>query len=368
MPSLVPYYLTFQCGFHIGSRGVNLEEADDRFPSDTLFSALVIAWLQSGEPVQQLLDPFLAGKPPFLISSSFPFIGSLRFYPAPVDLSQVVSADVVRERGKTIKRVRYISEGLLQEVLAGHWLDEWLFSIDADEAKGVVLQGGTFWLKTEEIGKLPSDLRLPVKKAFALSHASVWSEQTVQRVTVDRISSAPTLYQAGRTVFRQESGLWFGMEWQPSGEELLSGFELALAQLQHAGLGGERSSGYGAFEYQTGDAFQLPDPLQEKPAYLLSRYHPRQDELPAALSEEGTAYHSTAIGGWMQSQGGPAQRRKRVQLVSEGSLIAPPAYPAGNLADVTPEYAATEGQPGHRVYRYGYALTTAWPEREAKHA
>jgi CRISPR-associated protein Csm4 len=371
MPELIPYHLAFQGGLHTGTHGLNLEEAGSHLPADTLFSALLSVWRRSGEDVDALAAPFAAAPPdpPFLLSSAFPFAGAVRFYPMPVDLARLFRAETLACRGKAVKGIRYLSEVLFRKALRGEKLDDDLFLEDerAEPLSGVALQGGALWLSAGEVEELPKDLRRPTGKLRSLHHLRVWEAKRVPRVTVDRISSASTVYQAGRLSFAEDCGLWFGLSWLREGDRTLrAAFERALAVLQDDGLGGERAAGYGAFTYRRAGVLRLPEPAAGRPAWLLSRYHPRPEELPAALQAPGAAYSLVAVGGWLSSPDGAAQRRKRLYLLAEGSLVCPPAYPAGDLTDLCPEYESGRGL-GHPVYRYGLALAAGLPAGEGAH-
>jgi CRISPR-associated protein Csm4 len=386
MPQLIPYQLAFHGGLHLGTRGVNLEEAGVSLPADTLFAALLDAWRRAGGDAADLAAPFTAAPPdpPFLLTSAFPYAGEVRFYPLPLALTALFSTKTLRRRSKAIKRIRYISEALLHKALTGERLDDDLFPDDeeAEPQRGLALQGGELWLTVEEAAHLPEGLRRDPGRRRALRYLKLWGSGRVPRVTVSRITSASTIFHAGRVSFAAGCGLWFGLAWRDRERQVGAGplsfrqaFEQALALLQHEGLGGERSSGYGAFTLQEGEAFTLPDPTPGGLALLLSRYHPRQEELPQALTAGDTAYDLVSVAGWLRSPDGPAQRRKRLILVAEGSLVRPPAFPAGDVTDVRPDYEGGPGVP-HPVYRYGLALALGWPvvaqasglEKEVDHA
>jgi len=378
MPELIPYTLRFHSGLHLGTRGVNLEEAGVSLPADTLFAALLDVWRRTGGDAADLAAPFTAAPPdpPFLLTSAFPYAGEVRFYPLPLNLTALFSAEILRQRSKDIKRIRYISEALLRKALRGERLDDDLFPATNEEAepqRGLALQGGNLWLTVEEAAHLPAGLQPESGRWRALRYLALWSVERVPRVTVSRITSASTIFHAGRVSFAAGCGLWFGLAWRRPERQVGAGaltfrqaFEQALALLQHEGLGGERTAGYGAFTFEQGEAFTLPDPVPGRPALLLSRYHPRQEELPQALVAKDTAYDLVGVAGWLRSPDGRAQRRKRLILVAEGSLVHPPAFPAGDITDVRPEYNGTPGVP-HPVYRYGLAFLVNWPQ-EVDHA
>ncbi len=370
MPSLTPYTLTFRGGLRVGTRGVNLEEAGLPLPSDTLFAALVDALRRAGGDVDVFLNAY-AQDPPFLLSSAFPYAGQVRFFPMPADPTRLFSPAFLAGNGgggapvslKAIKRIGFLSQRLLERALNGQRLDAFLFPAgETDEPRpdgGAALQGGELWLTVEEIEHLPADMRRPAGKRHALRALKVWSKDPVPRVTVDRVNQASAIYHSGRITFGADCGLWFGVSWRradPAAADLLA---RALAVLEGDGLGGERSSGYGAFHAQAGQSFDLPDAAPGGLAYLLSRYHPRPQDV-SGLTSPGAAYRLTSVGGWLRSPDGPAQRRKRVHLLAEGSLVALPHLPAGDLADVTPDYDNPAGQLPHRVYRCGLALAASW--------
>ncbi len=390
MPTLIPYHLTFRKGFHLGARGVNLGEALAYLPSDTLFSALAHAARRSGD-LAALLDPFISGgPPPFRLTSAFPFAGGVRFYPMPADLRGLFSEDALQNERKTLKHARYLSEGLLRAVQSGAWRKDWFPPKKKENGLAgnhkapppvVSLQGGSLLLSPAEVGRLPEAFRAGPEKLDILAERIVWKNTPAQRVTLDRLSSASSVYQVGKVSFAEGCGLWFGVAWNGPKAALQQTFERVLALLQDDGLGGERTSGYGQFVYQVQPALSLPDPADGQPGLLLSRYHPCPSELPDALTAPGAAYNLVAVGGWIHSPDGASLRRRRVQLVAEGSLVCLPRGLGGGVVNVTPVVSGQpviveEGSPAaeeantlqpegpslpHEVYRYGLAIATAWP-------
>jgi CRISPR-associated protein Csm4 len=92
MPILTPYALHFKSGLHLGTRGVTLEEAGVSIPSDTLFSALMDVHLRAGGDADAYIGPFLRGSAPFVLTSAFPLVGDVRFYPLPVERTRIFDA------------------------------------------------------------------------------------------------------------------------------------------------------------------------------------------------------------------------------------------------------------------------------------
>jgi CRISPR-associated protein Csm4 len=396
MSHLTVYRLSFQSGLHVGTRGVNLEESRTHIPSDTLFAALVdVVRRMGGEP-----DDFVAlfprlevasadassssyvsqtGEPPFLLTSTFPFAGAVHFFPMPVALQRFFQEETLKSRRKELRRIRFVSKDLFLRMLKGERLDDWLFPEDEEEepTAGVALQGGAFWLTLEECGLIPgtlrkdrgTDRRVPLR---ALRHRQVFAMAQVPRVTIDRITSSSGIFHAGRVHFASGCGLWFGVDWRrpqatvgESGltyQETLSG---AMAMLVEEGIGGERSVGYGTFTYEEEQApLILEDPSPGGLALLLSRYHPRQSELPGALTGGGTAYDLAPVGGWLRSWDGAAERRKRLWLVAEGSIVrSDESAVLGEIVDVRPTHGGADAMFPHPVWRYGLAFPVGYLAR-----
>jgi CRISPR-associated protein Csm4 len=185
-----------------------------------------------------------------------------------------------------------------------------------------------------------------------LREQRVWGAAPVDRVTVDRVTAASAIYRIGRTVYAPGCGLWFGVQW-PTGVDPAARAQLErlLLHLGDRGLGGERSVGYGQFEGRAVPTpLDLPGPSAIGPCLTLSRYLPRRSELPQALRGEA-AYRLDGIAGWLGAPGQPAQRRRQVHMLREGSVFeAVGEAPYGCLADVRPQ-----GWDAHPIWRYGYA-------------
>ena len=378
MPNLTPYPLRFSGGLHIGTRGVNLEEAGISISSDTLFAALLDALYRGGEDVEAFARAYLE-DPPFLLTSAFPYVGNVRFYPVPVNVAGLFDSKTNARYGKRLARLRYMSEGLLKEALATGKLNNWVFPETENETPktGVTLQGHALWLMVNEIANLPKEFQRPEARRHALPRLTVWRTSRVPRVTLDRITSASNIFHAGKAEFAKDCGLWFGVSWRRpeaayNGQKFADVFERAMQMLKDDGLGGERTTGYGAFSYAPEQALTFRDAQAGQVAYLLSRYHPRGDEVNQALQDGNAAYRLVSVAGWLRTFDGAAQRRKRVTLLEEGSLILATPGVMGDVVDVRPQYEDESGQmkPGvpHPVYRYGLALALGWPERGGSHA
>ncbi len=287
----------------------------------------------------------------------------------PVPGQAMFTAQTLRDRGKDIRGVRFISGGsLLRQMLAGS-LDGRLALSSATsdgETKGVAIQGGPSWMAADEASMdcLPASLG---QGLCARCRDASFSGGLVPRVTVTCAGSAGELYHVGRAAFAEGCGLWFGIHWRRpddrtgrSGSTWRSVWEGALSALQDDGLGGERSAGYGAFKWSQGGTVTLPDARAGEAIILLSRYHPRPDEVTAALADDRAAYELVSVGGWLRTWDGAAQRRRRLWMAEAGSVVGVTGWPQGSLVDVQPTYDNSAGAVPHPVWRWGRGLGARW--------
>lgn len=366
MTEWTTYHLTPKVGsgFHFGLRGLEQEDSAAHCPSDTLFAALVatLADLDGEDGVRTFTAPFEEGQPPFLLTSVFPRAGGLCLLPFPHVRVIVEPQPGLR---KTLKRLRYVSPGIFRPLAAAEPMDAY---VDGTADEGAFLQDGRVWLTERELGALPPEWQTRAPEGVRkrddwydwlqgeggrqwLRGEKVWGAQPVDRVAVDRVSGASSVYRIGRTVYAPGCGLWVGVQW-PDGVdgEQKEGLERLLTHLGDRGLGGERSVGYGQFTFEeAGTELELPV-AEGNPLLTLARYLPRERELPGALRGQA-AYRLDAVGGWLGAPGQRAQRRREVRLLTEGSVFEPVGgSPWGRLADVRPE-----GWDAHPIWRYGYA-------------
>jgi CRISPR-associated protein Csm4 len=327
--------------FHFGLHGLGQEKTSPTFPSDSLFAALVSRLARSADSdvVDAFCQPFMAGQPPFVLTSTFPLAGGVRFFPPPLTSRKPPEKLAAGKDAKTFKRVAYVSEKLFCQLLNGAMLSELTGTRS--------LQGEQLWLSAEEFEHLPSKLQK--------EDAKVWAEEQRPRVTLDRASQASTLFFTGQVTFAEGCGLWFGIRWLKDDSTLQKRVADLLADLSEAGLGAERNSGLGAAKIDRLGEFELPDPAAKWTT--LSRYLPRETEI-SAITHPDSAYTLKSVGGWLDSAAKPGQRRKMVNLLVEGSVFgALPSPVPGQVADARPIYGKEKLDPlGHPVYRSGLAL------------
>lgn len=364
-------------GLHLGREGLDLEKSVESFPSDSLFAAMVglYARLFGPEAVADFLAQWPTEShpertPPFRHTSLFPFAGKLLLFPMPrmrVELSEEEAKQRPRV-GKMMKKITYVSPGILERLLHGKPMNDWLpETLEDTNAEGLLLQGGHIWIAKEEWEQLPKELRKDAKDYPP--DVRLWKVGQVPRVTVDRRSNRSAIYRVGRTVFSEECGLWLMAEGSSEGLDQLN---MLLVHLTDEGIGGLRNVGYGAFKLRGPEEFPRASLLNKRDAsyaLLLSRYNPTPQEWQAGVLgvDEADRYHVSYelvdVGGWLYSPQAPAQRRKRVRMIEAGSVVRAPQPLVGRLVDVRPKYDGTGAGVPHPVYRSGIAFTLGMAAR-----
>lgn len=326
--------------FHFGRHGLGEEESGDILHSDTLFSALAarLALMRGEAELNDWTACFQSAQPLFVLSSAFPQAGSVRFFPPPLYHApqQPGKGEVA---AKKLKKVKFVSEAIFRDILGGTELSQIYLT-------AVALQDGEVLVSQGERGALPPSV--------ALHGMPIWAVERRPRVTVDRITTQSEIYFTGRTVYSPECGLWFAVRWIREDAEARTLLASLLADLGDAGVGGERSSGFGSCRISADNALVLPD-SGDGLWVNLSRYLPAEDE-QNALQHPQAAYAIHTVGGWVQSPGQKSERRRSVRLLAEGSILGPVAKAApGRMVDVQPDYKGNRPL-GHAVWRSGMAL------------
>ena len=320
MSNRVTYHLNFRSPLHLGRRGVGLEETGISIPADTLFSAICQTWrtFYGEESLTEFLTQYEPDKP-VLLTSAFPLAGDIRFFPKPlIDLK--VDADADR---KKLKKVRYLSERCFRQIVD----DE---SITFDAAH--LINDGQLWIHDDD--KCPH---------------TVWKTDKRPRVTLDRQSSSSEIWHLKVVKFEEGCGLWFDAKFET--EETQTQIETILRVLGDTGIGGERSAGYGLFDFHSKPA--EPQPESELDRFVtLSPICPRDtDQLSALIQGDAIGYTLEERSGWIGSSEGSGLRRQQVWMFAEGSVLNGNGAQVGRLVDLTPDSCP------HPVWRYAYA----WP-------
>lgn len=279
--------------------------------SDMLFSGIINQWvkIQGAFNVDELVLRLNSDSPPFKISSAYPFFGSYFYLPTPIGLTMGYS-DISKELP---------------------FLELYDFLKLANGEK-------------KHISKIP--LKNPLDE-FLIGNVS-------PRVTIDRLSTASNIYETRGWATEKGGGFYFLLEL--SDEPLRNTIELCVHMLGEAGIGSDRSVGYGTFDMEmdaVGEDSYWSELFQDREKrnkiyYTLSLCHPSDllEEPKNVLS-----YNLLIRGGWIISNSSMFQmKRKECKMFSEGSIFKTPIK--GKVADVTPSGFISE----HKVYRYGLGM------------
>lgn len=355
------YPLQPRAPFHFGVRGVGVEATALVAPSDTLFSALCLTWreLYGNAALERFLARFPTREdpgrdPPLLLSAGLPYAGEVRFYPRPI--LPVPGLEDEPGEQKAQKKIRFVSEAIFRAWVAG---EDVLQHYDRPRRENL-LHAGTVWVTAEERAALAKDKDFLDEDTGSVQ---MWKTGDVTRVTVDRATSASSVYQAGQVRFAPGAGLYLLALWRD--DHWRDQFQKVLLALGDAGVGGERSSGYGLFTPRGPEAVDLPDMEGAKRWVTLSSCWPLPGQ--ESILGPGAAYKLEARRGWMDSPEARNLRRKSVRVLAPGSVLRalPGCSTYGGLANVAPERFTAHG-----VWRYGLAFPVSYQGRwkEGDHA
>jgi CRISPR-associated protein Csm4 len=327
---MILFDLELRSALHVGEFiGIEREFVQSYVPSDTLFSACVMAWRGQAADVSARLAACRTQPPALVLTSAFPRAGGLRLYPMPLGIQFNASRAL---DAKQRKRIKWVSESLFKR-LTGFQSVEQECTVDRNLA-----QRGSVWLAQSELAQLRDTLKQPD------GDVRLWAVEAAPRVTIDRADSRSNLFHTGRLSFTDGCGLWC----MAQGTHV-SWIHDALLWLQDVGIGGLRSVGHGAYTLTAKTAADVAMPATGY-AVTLSRYAPADAaEIERAVQAPKTAYSLVTVGGWCQDDAGKAWRRKSVRMIAEGSIIG--AAARGHIVDVAPDQVMTRP-----VCRYGLAF------------
>lgn len=284
--------LCFTAPVHFGDVGIGLEENSLMLHSDTIFNAIcnALAKLNGTQWVTDYLEGF-SENPAFRISSGFPFSGSDMFFPKPRSRANI-DGELYQKYGKKLKKIGYLCKTHFEKWIAG---DE-LLEEDIESISGY------------DLSRLYKEMLLP-------------------KVSVSRIDAGSNIYFVGSMRFRKYSGLWFIVDCDDRTYDTV--VQPALRLLQHDGIGGKRTWGYGAFRL---DDDRITIKLPEGNAHLLlSLYYPDNSE-KTLFAHQRSRWDLVLRGGYANPYGLKASEQKpQSLLISEGSVFG--EKPKGKLIE-----------------------------------
>lgn len=255
--------------------------------SDTLWGLLLwgIRHLYSKEEFNSILDDFVKGNPPFIISSSMPmkYSGNIIYYlPKPavkIDTSNIESSVL-----KKFKKLKYISltdfksfTGTKEEqynyITAGNWSSPELFS------------------------------------------------ENIQHNTIDRMKGGTVegrLFYSTESFFKPDTGLYFLINGK------LTDYAInALKFLSINGIGGDASTGKGNFYFDVSETELFSNKISGNCFMSLSLYNPKKEEIKLFKDNSGMFRYDLVskkgkTGKYVQSAN---VWKERVTYFKEGSLF-----------------------------------------------
>jgi CRISPR type III-A-associated RAMP protein Csm4 len=324
---------------------------DPIYHSDSLYAAATAAMGTLG-----LRDEWLEATarnpqgPAARFSSCFPFLGELRFAVPPRSLWPPASGALVSAAKVRWRSARFIPLSLVADLLAGQALNEEQWTVD-----GV------------------SECLLPAGRPGPFRTAVRWS------AVVDRLTGAAERHATACLEFRRDAGLWAAVSFadEEARERWSAPVRGAFRLLADSGFGGERSRGWGRCAEPEFIEGALPElimperPVEAPPEgeagapetppapepgvtshWLLSLFTPGPGD---AIDWKRGHYTVVARGGRVDSPAGYGERKKQLQMVTEGSVLVGGGTIRGMAPDVAPDGFA------HPVFRAGFALSIPLP-------
>lgn len=349
--------------------------------SDTLWGMLCwgIRYLWGKDELLAFIHKASIGQPEFIISSTFPFKqhGSERipFFPNPFVIAHDdphTDAETALEFYRLRKKLKAV---------------EWLSLEDFTAViNGELTTSDLFWRIREEYR---------LKKQIEEDHQEFFpSGQTVRRTpprleenslthnTIDRLQGGTLSIadpddpesKAGQ-LFHAEEYFWMDIHNESDVERPNTGIffladgdtrklEPVLHLFRHLGMGADRTTGKGFFNFHIED-FQLREPTEDQSNALLnlSLYHPTPEELQVWKSSDGCIQYMLErregyVGGYRE------RRRKQMrQYFKEGSVFLRPVHFSGRrMGCIRMQEFEARKKPPHDVWDngFGFMVNLKW--------
>lgn len=296
------YKLKFTAPVHFGKK--LLSDSEFTLCSDTIFSAMCLEAVQMGKA--QLDELVSAVKTDAVqLSDAFPYIGDRFLIPKPhifVEHSQDENSSIIK---KAYKKLKYISIDDFESYL-----------------------NGTF----------------DVLNAVQMSELGVSSLKVSASIRNEEEETKP--YEVGIYSFYNGCGLYLIIGY--SNDDSKSLIDSVMDQLQHSGLGGKRSSGYGRFVFEVLEVDKwLAERLNcdAEKYMLLNTALPTENELEDVIKNAN--YSLIKRSGFVASSGysDTWQRKKDLVMFQSGSCFD--RRFEGDIYDVS------ESTGNHPVFRAG---------------
>ncbi len=298
----------------------------DYLHSDTLKAALLVNAIQlfGNSNIDNLRNLF-AG-----ISSAFPFYNNTLFFPKPFlklpfELKNDSNLSIAN---KKLKQIRFVDKDAFEKIV---------FNVQTFISDGNLSNNGKFLSLSQSI------------------RSKIYTKASLQKVHIEEYAlngnytRESTPYYIELIEFHPQAGLYFILEKGVITNE----FEAALKLLADNGIGGDKTHGYGTFNYEIikdGLSFNTPEKAD---GYInLSLFCPTQDEVNE-ISLNDASYELVKRGGYIanpEQQNLFAKRKKSIYMFSEGSAFAIQTNLKGKQVNIAPDNAE------HPVWRCGQSV------------
>ena len=260
--------------------------------SDTLFGAITSAVSELyPDLVDEMINKFEQGKPPFLISSTFPVIFNddekIKFYPKIIMGSDLTGID--SKIIKDFKKVDYIDEKTFFALING------------EISQKELLENYNNYYRFSNL--LMSE-KIDVDIGFG--------ENILPNNSVDRLGSDTKIFYSQGYSYKN-IGLFFLV--QIYDEDYVKVFESAMKFLKDRGFGCDISTGKGQFDFEIESVNNFADSDGENMFITLSRLIPNDDELKRI--NEYSYYEIGSKRGRDKS----GEIRKQIRFFKEGSVF-----------------------------------------------
>jgi CRISPR-associated protein Csm4 len=306
--------------------------------SDTIFGAICwgVAFLYGNERLEtNLLKPFDKRLPPFLISSTFPFVRCadrvIRYLPIPLLPSPVHEILEFEElkRSKLLKEAHWITAGIFSDFLHGELsyekLRDELCLLDDSDQRRYVLHDSIIVERTL-INELSDKLRIhPTIVVEMLT--CLYKPGDAMHNSIDRLQGTVgegALYYNPHNYFSPDTGCYFLLK--VIDEDILEILIPALRFLEDRGIGGEVSTGQGEFDLEIIPEKLYTEPESGNAVVILSLCHPLPEQLSQIMESNISCYQVERRKGMIESAFFEGKNLWKMTLLNfkEGSLLPPP--------------------------------------------
>lgn len=290
--------------------------------SDTLFGAITSAVSELyPDIVEEMINEFNDGRPPFILSSAFPYIYNneikVKFYPKIIFDNDF--SDIDTEIIKKYKKIDFYDEKIFFNLINGNITE---FDLINNFDDYIISESKKFLMS--------KDYKINYKMS-----RNIIPNNSINRITTE---SEVIFYSEGYTYVN--SGLYFILRFFD--ESYVNIIKNVFKFLKDRGFGKDISTGKGRFDYEISDEFITELNNDEGNSFVsLSRFIPSLDDLKRIGSF--SAYEIVSKRGRHASN----DIRKEIKFFKEGSTFSNYQFTYGKIVDSGNKYPAIE---------YGYAF------------